>query len=141
MGLGILTSIFYSSEVSSQRKGRGEGEAPQSLNIGIFNVRGCSTNEVRNGEIGKTILRRRLDVCALNETKLKGKGELMGRVSGVAGGRARNGWRCICALCASQGYTRCFDRTSVYLCASPLQNLAAPQDLYFPVSISLERSG
>ena len=41
-------------------------------------------------------LRRRFDVCALSETKLKGKGEakygeVMGRLSGVAGGRAREG--------------------------------------------------
>ena len=31
--------------------------------------------------------------------------------------------------------------TSVYLCASPLQNLTAPQDFYSTLSISLERSG
>ena len=30
-------------------------------------------------------------MCALSETKLKGKGEVVGRVSGVAGGRAREG--------------------------------------------------
>ena len=36
-------------------------------------------------------LRRRLDVCALSETKLKGRGEVVGRVSGVAGGREREG--------------------------------------------------
>ena len=51
----------------------------------------CSTNEVKKGEIGKMFLRRRYDVCALSETKLKGKGEVVGRVSGVAGGRAREG--------------------------------------------------
>ena len=39
------------------------------------------------------------------------------------------------------GYTRYFDRTSVYFCTSPLQNLAVPQDFYSPLSISLERSG
>ena len=39
------------------------------------------------------------------------------------------------------GYTRYVDRTSVYLCASPLQNLAVPHDFYSPLSISLERSG
>ena len=43
-----------------------------------------------------------------------------------------------CALCASPGYTRCFDRTSVYFCASSLQNLAVLQDFYSPLSISLE---
>ena len=41
-------------------------------------------------------LRQRFDVCALSETKLKGKGDVMfgdvvGMVSGVAGGRAREG--------------------------------------------------
>ena len=59
-------------------------------------LHGCSTNEVKKGEIGKMFLRRGFDVCALSETKLNGKGEVMfgevvGRVSGVAGGRAREG--------------------------------------------------
>ena len=68
----------------------------QSLNIGAFHVRGCSTNEVKKGEIGKMYLRRRFDVCALSETKPKEKGEIMfgevvGRVSGMAGGRVREG--------------------------------------------------
>ena len=45
---------------------------------------------------------------------------------------------CVTALCASPGYTRCFDRTSVYLCAFPLQDLAVPQDFYSPLSLSLE---
>ena len=36
-------------------------------------------------------LMRRFDVCDLSETKVKGKGEMVGRVSGVAGGRAREG--------------------------------------------------
>ena len=49
-----------------------------------------STNELKKGEIGKMFL----DVSALSETKLKGKGEVLfgevvGRVSGVDGGRAR----------------------------------------------------
>ena len=49
-------------------------------------------NEVKKGGIGKMFLRRRLDVCALSETKLKGRGDLMfaevvGRVSGGVGGR------------------------------------------------------
>ena len=67
----------------------GRVKSPQSLNIGAFNVPGCSTNEVKKGEIGKMFLRRRFDMCALSETKLKGKGEVMFgevvcRVSGVA---------------------------------------------------------
>ena len=52
--------------------------------------------EVKKGEISKMFLRGRFDVCVLSKTKLKGKGEAMygeavGRMSGVAGGRARKG--------------------------------------------------
>ena len=59
-------------------------------------MRGCSTNEVKKCDISKMFLILRFDVCALSETKLKGKreamfGEVVGRVSGVAGGRAREG--------------------------------------------------
>ena len=36
--------------------------------------------------------------------------------------------------------TRCPGLTSVYLCATSLQNLAEPQDFCFPLSFSLERS-
>ena len=39
-------------------------------------------------------------------------------------------------VCASAGYTQCFGRSSVYLCASSLQNLTAPQDFY-SLSVSL----
>ena len=46
------------------------------------------------GEIGKMFLKRSLDVCALRETKSKRRGEvtfgeMVGRVPGLAGGRAR----------------------------------------------------
>ena len=51
-------------------------------------MRGCSTNEAKKAEIGKMFLRRRFDVCALSETKLKGKGEVM---FGEVVGRAREG--------------------------------------------------
>ena len=59
----------------------------------FLNVRRCSSNEVK---ICKRFLRRRLDVCSLSKTKLKGKGEVMfgevvGRMSGVVGGRAKEG--------------------------------------------------
>ena len=48
-------------------------------------MRGCSTNEAKKGEIGKMFLRRRFDVCALSETKLKGEGDVMfGEVVGRA---------------------------------------------------------
>ena len=75
--------------MSIQRKER--VKPPKSLNIGAFNVCLCKTNEVKKSEIGKMFLRQRFDVCALSETKLKGKGEVAGTVSGVAGGRAREG--------------------------------------------------
>ena len=73
----------------SQRKGTGEGKASPMLNICVFNVRGCSTNGVHKGEIGKMFLRRRLDVCALSETKLKGRGAV--RICEVVGARAKEG--------------------------------------------------
>ena len=38
------------------------------------------------------------------------------------------------------GCTRCYGRASVYLCASSLQNLAVPQDVYYPLSFPVERS-
>ena len=79
--------ILLLRHVKSEKGERGG----QSLNIGVFNMRGCSTNEAKKGEISKRFLRRRFDVCALSETKLKGKGEVVGRVSGVAVGRAREG--------------------------------------------------
>ena len=77
--------ILLLRDVKSE-KGERRVKPPQSLNIGVFNVRGCSTNEAKKGEIGKMFLRRRFDVCALSGTKLKGKGEVMfgevvGRVS------------------------------------------------------------
>ena len=52
-------------------------------------MRGYSTNEVKRGEIGKMFLRQRLDVLQA-KPELKGKGEVVGCVSGVAGGRARD---------------------------------------------------
>ena len=62
--------------------------------MAAFNVRGCSTNVQKNGEISKIFRNRKLDVCALSEPKLKGKGEVrlgedIGRVSGVGGGTTR----------------------------------------------------
>ena len=42
-------------------------------------------------------------------------------------------------VCASASYTRCPGRTSVYLFAASLQNLAVPQDFYSPLSVPLER--
>ena len=45
-------------------------------------------------------------------------------------------WHSTCALCASPGNTRFFDRTSVYFCASTLQNLA-DRKTFIPHSVSL----
>ena len=61
-----------------------------------LNVRGCSTTVSKRCEIGCMFGRRGMDVLALCETKMKGKGEVVfgevtGRVSGVERGRAREG--------------------------------------------------
>ena len=66
--------MLFLLDVKSEKRER-RGKPPQSLNIGIFNERGCITNYVKKREeIGKMFLRWSLDVCALSETKLKGKG-------------------------------------------------------------------
>ena len=85
--------ILLLRDVKSEK---GEGKASPIPNLGVYYVHGCSMNEVKKGEIGKMFLRRRFDVCALSETKMKGKcevifGEVVGRVFGVAGGMAREG--------------------------------------------------
>ena len=100
--MGTLTSVFYSSKTSNYRKGRGEVKPPQSINIGVFNVRGCCTDEVKESEIGKMILRWRLDVCALRgEGRVEVTfGEVVGR---VAGWRALEG----VALLLSERLLRC----------------------------------
>ena len=59
-------------------------------------MRGCSTLESKRCEIGDMFGKRKMSVLALCETKIKGKGEVafgevMGRVSGVERGRAREG--------------------------------------------------
>ena len=66
-------------------------------------MRGYNTNEVKKGGIGKMFLRWRLDVCALSETTLKGRGEVVGRVSDMTGGRAREG----VAILLSEWLLRC----------------------------------
>ncbi len=55
-----------------EREGR--FSPPRTLKIGSLNVRGCSMNEDKREEIGR-LFERRLDVLALSETKMKGKGE------------------------------------------------------------------
>ena len=60
--------------------------------MGSLNVRGCSSIESKRCEIGCMFGRRGMDVLALCETKMKGKGEVaFGEVSGVERGRAREG--------------------------------------------------
>ena len=59
-------------------------------------MRGCGTIEGKREEIGLLFERRRMDVLALSETKMKGTGEMefggvVGRVSGVTSGRGREG--------------------------------------------------
>ena len=44
--------------------------------MGCLNVRGCSTIESKRCEIGCMFGRRGMDVLALCETKMKGKGEV-----------------------------------------------------------------
>ena len=48
-------------------------------------------------------------------------------------------WCSTWTVCASVGYTRCPGRTSEYLCASSLQNLAVPLDCCSFLSVLLER--
>ena len=62
--------------------------------MGSLNVFGCSMIESKRCEIGCMFGRRGMDVLALCEMKLKGKGEVAfgevtGRVSGVDRGRER----------------------------------------------------
>ena len=62
----------------------------------------------KNGEISKIFQRWNLDVCALSEPKLKGKGEVrlgedIGKVSGVGGGTTRQS----VALVMSMWLLRC----------------------------------
>ncbi len=71
-------------------------EASETLKIGELNVCGCSTSESERMEIGDLFKMRRMDILALNETKMKGRGEVMfgcvkGIKSGVVGDRAREG--------------------------------------------------
>ena len=70
--------------------------SPRTLVVGSLNVHGCSSVESKRSEIGCMFGRRGMDVLALCETKMKGKGEVAfgevtGRVSEVERGRAREG--------------------------------------------------
>ena len=64
--------------------------------MGFLNVRGLSTIVSKRCEIGCTFGRSGMDILALCETKMKGKGEVafgkvIGRVSRVEGERVREG--------------------------------------------------
>ena len=66
--------------------------------MGSLNVRGCSSIESKRSEIGCMFGRRGMDVLALCETKMKGKGEVAfgevtGRVSGSKGEEREKVWR------------------------------------------------
>ena len=52
---GWEPSLLYFTHPRCQFIERGEGRVkpPQSLNVGVFNVHGCSLNEVKKGEICK----------------------------------------------------------------------------------------
>ena len=74
----------------------GKLTSPRTLVVESLNVRGCSSIESKRCEIGCMFGRRGMDVLALCETKMKGKGEVAfgevtGKVSGVKRGRAREG--------------------------------------------------
>ena len=77
-------------------RGSGGRFPSRTLRIGSLNVRGCGTDVNKREEIGRMFVKRKMDVLALSETKMKGKGEsefgnVMGRVSGVMRGRGREG--------------------------------------------------
>ena len=79
-----------------RRGASGRLTSPRTLVLGSLNVRGCSTIESKRCEIGCMFSRRKMDILALCETKMKGRGEVAfgevnGRVSGVERGRAKEG--------------------------------------------------
>ena len=79
-----------------EERGEGRVTSSQALVLGSLNVRGCSTIESKRCEIGRLFVKRKMDVLALSETKMKGKGEaefgeVKGRISGIERGRAREG--------------------------------------------------
>ena len=66
---------------------RGDSTSPQTLVVGSLNVRGCSTIERKRCEIECMFDRKGMDVLALCETKMKGKGEVaFGEVTGSVWG-------------------------------------------------------
>ena len=87
---------YIPARYPERRRGEGRFSSPQTLVLGCINVRGCSTIESKRCEIGSMFVKRKMDVLALCETKMKGKGEaefgeVNGRISGIERGRAREG--------------------------------------------------
>ena len=87
-GLGISSTVnpFLKDNQGEQRL-----TLLRTLLLGSLNVRGCSSNEAKRREIDELFVRRKFDVLALNETKLKGMGNcdsgvVNGRKSGVEEG-------------------------------------------------------
>ena len=79
----------------TEERGKRGFKYPRILRMGCLNVRGCN-EEQKKCEIEEIMNKRDLDVFALNETKLRGKGEeffgrRLGYKSGVNRGRAREG--------------------------------------------------
>ena len=69
---------------------------PRTLRVGPLNMCSCGTDEIKREMIGKMFVSRKLDVLAMSETKMQGKGErefgpVLGRVFDVDGGRGREG--------------------------------------------------
>ena len=96
MGRGIPSSCIKFLRDHERGGVAGRLTSPRTLVVGWLNVRGFSTVESKRCEIGCMFGRRGMDVLALCETKMKGKGEVAfgevtGRVSGVERGRAREG--------------------------------------------------
>ena len=74
---------------SPLKEGEGMVRHPRTLRLGSLNVGGCGV-EGRMEEIGSMFERRRMDVLALSETKLKGKEEVMfGGLGGESQGLMR----------------------------------------------------
>ena len=103
------SGVAYSLRVGGDIKGRGGGLGTPplvesscimrtGLLVGALNVRGVSSpgTEWKMEEIGRMFESRGMDVLALSETKMKGRGEVMfgsvnGRKSGVDAGHGREG--------------------------------------------------
>ena len=98
MGLVLpyLCTKLTANNVNRILEGEGNFTRTQTVIMGCMNVRGCSTLESKRCEIGSVFVKRKMDVLALCETKMRGKGEVefgevIGRKSGVENGRAREG--------------------------------------------------